>query len=209
MSLLILPSEAKIMSGANNSQLSIFNFQFSTRMIYLQLFITFFKIGLFGFGGGAAMLSLIQFEVVEHYGWITASEFTNMVAVSQVTPGPIGINCATYAGYLATGSILGSAVATISLVLPSFIIMMLLIMFMTKMKNNKIVDSIMSLLRPTVVGLIAAAALLLITEETFGAGYRDWTAWLIFIGAFIATKWLKLSPILMILSAAVIGLIIY
>lgn len=178
-------------------------------MIYLQLFITFFKIGLFGFGGGAAMLSLIQFEVVEHYGWITASEFTNMVAVSQVTPGPIGINCATYAGYLATGSILGSAVATISLVLPSFIIMMLLIMFMTKMKNNKIVDSIMSLLRPTVVGLIAAAALLLITEETFGVGYRDWTAWLIFAAAFIATKWLKLSPILMILSAAVIGLIIY
>ena len=178
-------------------------------MLYLQLFITFFKIGLFGFGGGAAMLSLIQFEVVEHYGWITASEFTNMVAVSQVTPGPIGINCATYAGYLATGSILGSAVATISLVLPSFIIMMLLIVFMTKMKNNKIVDSIMSLLRPTVVGLIAAAALLLITEETFGVGYRDWTAWLIFIGAFIATKWLKLSPILMILSAAVIGLIIY
>lgn len=178
-------------------------------MIYLQLFITFFKIGLFGFGGGAAMLSLIQFEVVEHYGWITVSEFTNMVAVSQVTPGPIGINCATYAGYLATGSILGSAVATISLVLPSFIIMMLLIMFMTKMKNNKIVDSVMSLLRPTVVGLIAAAALLLITEETFGVGYRDWTAWLIFIGAFIATKWLKLSPILMILSAAIIGLIIY
>jgi len=178
-------------------------------MIYLQLFITFFKIGLFGFGGGAAMLSLIQFEVVEHYGWITVSEFTNMVAVSQVTPGPIGINCATYAGYLATGSILGSAVATISLVLPSFIIMMLLIMFMAKMKNNKIVDSVMSLLRPTVVGLIAAAALLLITEETFGVGYRDWTAWLIFIGAFIATKWLKLSPILMILSAAIIGLIIY
>ena len=178
-------------------------------MLYLQLFITFFKIGLFGFGGGAAMLSLIQFEVVEHYGWITVSEFTNMVAVSQVTPGPIGINCATYAGYLATGSILGSAVATISLVLPSFIIMMLLIVFMTKMKNNKIVDSIMSLLRPTVVGLIAAAALLLITEETFGVGYRDWTAWLIFIGAFIATKWLKLSPILMILSAAIIGLIIY
>ena len=178
-------------------------------MIYLQLFITFFKIGLFGFGGGAAMLSLIQFEVVEHYGWITVSEFTNMVAVSQVTPGPIGINCATYAGYLATGSILGSAVATISLVLPSFIIMMLLIMFMAKMKNNKILDSVMSLLRPTVVGLIAAAALLLITEETFGVGYRDWTAWIIFIGAFIATKWLKLSPILMILSAAVVGLIIY
>ena len=132
-------------------------------MIYLELFITFFKIGLFGFGGGAAMLSLIQFEVVEHYGWITVSEFTNMVAVSQITPGPIGINCATYAGYLATGNALGSAIATFALVLPSFIIMMLLITFMAKMKNNKRIESVMALLRPTVIGLIAAAALLLIT----------------------------------------------
>ena len=88
-------------------------------MVYLQLFYTFFKIGLFGFGGGAAMLSLIQFEIVENHAWITASEFTNMVAVSQITPGPIGINCATYAGYLATGNVLGSAIATFALVLPS------------------------------------------------------------------------------------------
>lgn len=178
-------------------------------MIYLYLFITFFKIGLFGFGGGAAMLSLIQFEVVEHYGWITASEFTNMVAVSQVTPGPIGINCATYAGYLATGNVLGSAVATFALVLPSFIIMLILIAFMAKMKNNKRIENVMFLLRPTVVGLIAAAALLLITEDTFGQNYTDWTAWLIFIGAFIVTKWLKLSPIIMIICAAAIGLVIY
>lgn len=178
-------------------------------MIYLFLFITFFKIGLFGFGGGAAMLSLIQFEVVEHYGWITASEFTNMVAVSQITPGPIGINCATYAGYLATGNAFGSAIATFALVLPSFIIMMLLITFMAKMKNNKRIESVMILLRPTVIGLIAAAALLLITEETFGLGYKDWTAWLIFVAAFIATKWLKISPIVMILCAALLGLIIY
>ena len=178
-------------------------------ILYLQLFITFFKIGLFGFGGGAAMLSLIQFEVVEHYGWITASEFTNMVAVSQITPGPIGINCATYAGYLATGNILGSAVATISLVLPSFIIMMLLIAFMAKKKDNRYIDSVMRILRPAVIGLIAAAALLLITEETFGVGYRDWIAWLIFAGAFIVTKWFRLNPILMILFAAVIGLVVY
>lgn len=155
------------------------------------------------------MLSLIQFEVVEHYGWITASEFTNMVAVSQVTPGPIGINCATYAGYLATGNVLGSAVATFALVLPSFIIMLILIAFMAKMKNNKRIENVMFLLRPTVVGLIAAAALLLITEDTFGQNYTDWTAWLIFIGAFIVTKWLKLSPIIMIICAAAIGLVIY
>ena len=80
---------------------------------------------------------------------------------------------------------------------------------MAKMKNNKHIESVMSLLRPTVIGLIAAAALLLITEESFGVGYSDWTAWLILIAAFIATKWLKVSPIVMILCAAILGLIIY
>ena len=80
---------------------------------------------------------------------------------------------------------------------------------MAKMKNNKHIESVMSLLRPTVIGLIAAAALLLITEESFGVGYSDWTAWFILIAAFIATKWLKVSPIVMILCAAILGLIIY
>lgn len=178
-------------------------------MLYLQLFYTFFKIGLFGFGGGAAMLSLIQFELVEHYGWITSTEFTNMVAVSQVTPGPIGINCATYAGYLASGNVFGSAVATGALVLPSFIIMLVLAKVMNRFHDNVWVASIMSVLRPVVVGLIAAAALLLINEESFGANYADWTAWVIFIAAFVATKWLKVSAIQMILAVAVLGLVIY
>ena len=178
-------------------------------MVYLQLFYTFFKIGLFGFGGGAAMLSLIQFEVVEHHAWITASEFANMVAVSQITPGPIGINCATYAGYLATGTVFGSAIATFALVLPSFIIMMILYKLMSKFKDNPWVMSIMSVLRPVVIGLIAAAALLLINEESFGENYTDITAWIFFVAAFILTKWCKLNPIVMILLAAVAGLIIY
>lgn len=178
-------------------------------MLYLDLFITFFKIGLFGFGGGAAMLSLIQFELVERHAWITSTEFTNMVAVSQVTPGPIGINCATYAGYLASGNTWGALVATTALVLPSFIIMMLLARVMTRFGDNPWVTNIMLVLRPVVVGLIAAAALLLINEETFGPNYLDWTAWLIFAAAFIAVKWLKVSAIQMILAAALIGLIIY
>ncbi len=178
-------------------------------MLYLQLFWTFFKIGLFGFGGGAAMLSIIQFEVVENHAWITASEFTNMVAVSQITPGPVGINCATYAGYLASGNVLGSAVATFALVLPSFIIMMLIIRFMTRFKDNMCVKRVMQVLRPTVIGLIAAAALLLITEESFGEGYGDWSAWLIFAVAFAMTKWGKVSPIVMILLMATVGLLIY
>lgn len=177
--------------------------------LYFQLFYTFFKIGLFGFGGGAAMLSLIQFELVEHHAWITSTEFTNMVAVSQVTPGPIGINCATYAGYLAAGNVLGAVVATGALVLPSFIIMMILAKMMVKFHDNVWVVSIMSVLRPVVVGLIAAAALLLINEESFGVDYSDWTAWIIFVAAFVATKWLKVGAIQMILAAAIVGLVIY
>lgn len=178
-------------------------------MVYLQLFYTFFKIGLFGFGGGAAMLSLIQFEIVENHAWITATEFTNMVAVSQITPGPIGINCATYAGYLATGNVWGSAIATFALVLPSFIIMMILYKLMTKFKDNPWVSSIMSVLRPVVIGLIAAAALLLINEESFGERYSDVSAWIFFVVAFVLTKWCKLNPIFMILGAAVLGIIVY
>lgn len=178
-------------------------------MIYLQLFWTFFKIGLFGFGGGAAMLSLIQFEVVEHHGWITAQQFTDMVAISQVTPGPIGINTATYAGYLATGGVFGSIVATSAVVLPSLVIMMIVAMMIAKMKDNPWVKSVMRFLRPTIIGLIAAAALLLMTEETFGPGYTDWIAWLMFAAAFAVTKWLKVSPIIMICAAALLGILVY
>lgn len=178
-------------------------------MIYLQLFWTFFKIGLFGFGGGAAMLSLIQFEVVEHHEWITSQQFTDMVAISQVTPGPIGINTATYAGFLATGGVLGSIVATSAVVLPSLIIMMIVAVMMAKMKDNSWVKSVMRFLRPTIIGLIAAAALLLMTEETFGQGYSDWIAWLLFVAAFAVTKWLKVSPIIMICVVAIIGILVY
>ena len=178
-------------------------------MLYWQLFSTFFQIGLFGFGGGAAMLPLIQFELVEHYGWITSAEFTNMVAVSQMTPGPIGINSATYAGYLASGNVFGSLVATVGVVLPSFIIMLIIATAMSKFKNNKYVDGAMQGLRPVVVGLIAAAALLLMNEENFGPQCADYISWIIFAGAFVATKWLKINPILMIVLAAIMGLIIY
>ena len=91
-------------------------------MIYLQLFYTFFKIGLFGFGGGYAMLSMIQGEVVTRYGWVSSQEFTDIVAISQMTPGPIGINAATYVGFTSTGSVVGSVIATFAVVLPSFIL---------------------------------------------------------------------------------------
>lgn len=146
-------------------------------MIFLQLFFTFFQIGLFGFGGGYGMLSLIQSQTVYNHAWLTSAEFTNIVAISQMTPGPIGINAATYCGYTAVHnagmgewlSILGSATATLALVLPSFILIILICRVFMKYMNTPTVQNVMSGLRPAVVGLIAAAALLLMTPENFVA----------------------------------------
>ena len=123
-------------------------------MIYLQLFYAFFKIGLFGFGGGYAMLSMIQGEVVTRYDWVSTQEFTDIVAISQSTPGPIGINAATYVGFTATGSIWGSVIATFAVVLPSFILMLTISKFFLKYQKHPAVEAVFSGLRPAVVLLI-------------------------------------------------------
>ena len=138
-------------------------------MIYLQLFYTFFKIGLFGFGGGYAMLSMIQGEVVTRYGWVTSQEFTDIVAISQMTPGPIGINAAPYVGFTSTGSVWGSIVATFAVVFPSFILMLTISKFFLKYQKHPVVESIFAGLRPAVVGLLASAALVLMNVENFGS----------------------------------------
>ena len=174
-------------------------------MMYLKLFVTYFKIGLFGFGGGYAMLSLIQDEVVNKHAWLTLQEFTDIVAISQMTPGPIGINSATYIGYTVTDSIWGSVVATLAVCLPSFIIVLAIAHVYRKFRSNKYVDNAFKGLRPATVGLIAAAALMLMNNENF----IDYKSILIFVIAFILTMFLKLHPILMILLAAGAGLIIY
>lgn len=134
-------------------------------MVFLQLFYTFFKIGLFGFGGGYAMLSMIQGEVVTRYGWLTAQEFTDIVAISQMTPGPIGINSATYVGYTTIADcygtsygILGSIIATFAVVLPSFLLMLTISKFFLKYQKHPSVEAVFSGLRPAVVGLLASAA---------------------------------------------------
>ncbi|MBQ7210108.1 MAG: chromate transporter [Paludibacteraceae bacterium] len=173
-------------------------------MIYLQLFISFFKIGLFGFGGGYAILSLIQHDV-EYYGWMTQQEFVDMVAISQVTPGPIGINAATYVGYTATGSVLGSALTTFAIILPSLIIMMSLCRVYFRYQNNIYVKSILQGLRYVVVGLIAAAALLLTNRSTF---IDNWSI-AIFGLAVLLSLTLKLHPILLICLSGVAGYFLY
>lgn len=174
-------------------------------MIYINLFFTFFVIGMFTFGGGYAMLSLIQDQVVVANGWITAQEFTDIVAISQMTPGPIGINSATYIGYTVTGNIFGSITATVAVSLPSFIIVLLICRMYSKFKNSNTFSSILKGLRPIVIGMIAAAAGILITKDNF----IDYTSWLLFAGAFIACQWLKLNPILAIIAGGVIGYFIY
>lgn len=182
-------------------------------MIWLQLLYVYLKIGIFGFGGGYAMLSLIQADVVDRYGWVTRQEFTDIVAISQMTPGPIGINSATYIGYTAIHNagyppfmaVLGSCLTTFAVCLPSFILVLVISYFFAKFKNNKYVVAAFTGLRPATVGLIAAAALLLMNDENF----VDYKSFLIFGGTFILTWKFKLHPILTIALAGVAGTILY
>lgn len=173
--------------------------------LYFNLFFTFLKIGLFGFGGGYAMLSLIQHDVVEVNHWISMSEFTDIVAISQSTPGPIAFNTATYIGYTATGSIWGSAICTIAVSIPSLVIMISISKFFFMFRENKYVDMAMQGLKITVLGLIGAAALLLMNDQNF----VDYKSYIIFGIAFISTFKFKLNPILMIIAAGVAGLVLY
>ena len=151
------------------------------------------------------MLSLLQHEVVEKHGWLSAGEFTDIVAISQIAPGPIGINSATYIGYTVTGSVLGSVVATFAVCLPSFIIVMLIARAYRKFSSNRWVNSALLGLRPVTVGLIASAALLLMNKDNF----PDYRSIIIFSVAFILMKFLKVHPILMIVLAGISGLLLY
>lgn len=158
-------------------------------MIYLQLFLSFLKIGLFGFGGGLAIFSLIQHEI-ETYGWMTQEEFVDILAISQVTPGPIGINCATYVGYTATGSVWGSMLATTAILIPSLFIMLaickLYFVISTRFQRNIYFTRTMYTLRLSVLGMIAAAALLLIKPiNQPSVSFIDWRSWVIFVIACI------------------------
>lgn len=189
-------------------------------MIFLQLFITFFEVGLFGFGGGYAMISLIQGMVVTRYHWISTSEFTNVIAISQMTPGPIGINSATYCGYTAVHNagyseimaVLGSATATFALILPSLILMILISKMFMKYMHTPLVQSIFTGLRPAVVGLLAAAALLLMNSENFSSPTTNpWQFWIsvgLFIATFVGTKYFKINPIRMICYAGLAGAVL-
>ena len=186
---------------------------------FLTLFLTFFKIGAFTFGGGYAMLPLIQEEVLRH-GWVAESDLINFIAVSESTPGPFAINMATYIGsqvggeYGVWGSIFGSACATLGVVLPSFIVILIVARFYEKYKQSRIVKGCMSGLKPAVVGLIGAAILSVVAEVLFPAGvalsaFSD-PAMYVSLGIFALTVtlafWKKVHPIWLILLSAALGI---
>lgn len=173
-------------------------------MTYLILFWSFLKIGIFGFGGGYAILALIENEVVDTHAWMTTAEFTDIVAISQATPGPIAINCATYVGYSATDSILGSAIATFAVCLPSLILASLAARFIYKFRDNKYVDAAFKGLRPAVVGLILAAGLTLINHDNF----TDYISIIIFAVVAVCS-YFKVNPIFLLMLSGIAGYLIY
>ena len=187
-------------------------------MLFIELFFSYLKIGFFGFGGGYAMLSLIQNEVVVQHDWMTNGEFADIVAISQITPGPIAINSATYVGYtvgMHGGSewmgILGAFVATFAVSLPALTLMILITHFFLKLHNNRFVEGTMKGLRPVVIGMIASAALLLIAPREADAdaqNFIDAWSWVFFGGVLIGSIY-KVNPILLIVLSALGGIIVY
>ena len=173
-------------------------------MTYLNLFFVFFKVGLFSFGGGYAILPLIQHEVVDINKWISFKEFMDIVAVSQITPGPISINLATHVGYRIGGT-LGSTIATTSVVLPSIIIVSLIVIFLKRFSKLPVVQRIFKSLRVTIVGLILAAGIALFVKENF----IDYKSYIIFASVLIGGLFFKIGSITLIILSGVAGAILY
>lgn len=187
-------------------------------MIFLRLIWSYLKIGLFGFGGGYAMLSLIENEIVGP-GWITSKMFTDIVAISQMTPGPIGINSATYIGYVAPAyggfdgwwwGVLGSLICTLTVVLPSFLLVLYTERYIRRHSTSTVIKGIFMGLRPVVVGLIASAALMLMNSSNFGSETYD-IVWSIVICAasLCAVYFTRLHPIYVIICAGLAGILIF
>lgn len=173
--------------------------------IYWQIFYTFFLIGLFNFGGGYPMIALIQNEVVMRHAWLTNTQFADVVAISQMTPGPVGINMATYSGFMAGHTVWGAVLATLAVCVPSFLVMIFLAKYFLKHRDNPSVQAVFKGLRLAVIGLIAAAALVLCDGGTF-VGVSS----LFFFGiSFVLLLRFDIHPVLLILLAGLGGWFVY
>lgn len=183
-------------------------------ILYLKLFWSFFKIGLFGFGGGYGMISMIQFDVVDKHNWMTQSEFADILALSQMTPGPISINCATYIGYN-EGGIFGAVFTTFALCLPTILLMAIVIAWLFKNKENRFVKRLLSSLNPIVVGLIFSAGLLMIFNVEGGSimvnkeNFIGFESVIVCAAVFVATFFFKVNPIYLIIMSGIFGYFYY
>ncbi|NLC67057.1 MAG: chromate transporter [Clostridium sp.] len=172
-------------------------------MVLLELFWSFLKIGAFSFGGGYAMLPLIQKEIIEVHGWMTSIEFIDILAVVEMTPGPIAINSATFLGYRVAG-VLGSTVATLGVILPSIIIILIIAHFLSKFKDLKVVDYAFKGLRPVVLGLLISAGFAVSKGSII-----DIKSFLLGLVFFVLVVFRKIHPIIIIIGAGILGLILY
>lgn len=178
-------------------------------MVYLQLLISYLKIGFFGFGGGYAMLTFIYHEVVTKHQWVTAAELADIIAISQMTPGPIAINSATYIGYTVAG-FWGAVITTVAVCTPAMTTMILVTRFFLKLKNNIYVENVMESMYPIVVGMIGAAGLTLIfPKDAEAQSFIDGWSWALFAIAFVAAISRRVSIMLIIALAALAGIAIY
>lgn len=172
-------------------------------MTLIQLFISYFKIGMFSFGGGFAMLPLIEKEIINNHGWLTQAEFIDLIAVSEMTPGPIAINAATFIGYKVNG-LIGSIVATVGVSMPSFIVMSILMYLISRYRDSPYISWALQGLRPIVLSLIAAAGISLM-----GGAFIDVYSYIIAGVLFYLITFKDFNPILALILSGLIGAIIY
>ncbi|OUP48821.1 chromate transporter [Lachnoclostridium sp. An181] len=180
-------------------------------MIYLQLFFSFLQIGLFSFGGGYAAMPLIQGQIVTAHKWLSMAEFTDLITISQMTPGPIAVNSATFVGIKIAG-IPGAIIATAGCILPSCLIVTLIAKFYLKYRNMDVLQGVLATLRPAVVAMIASAGISILVTAFWGNDAvitfigTNWIMVAIFIVCFILLQKGKLNPIVVMLLAGVMKL---
>ena len=179
----------------------------------LQLFLSFLQVGMFSFGGGYAAMPLIQAQVVTEHGWLSMAEFTDLITISEMTPGPIAVNSATFVGIRVAG-LLGAFMATLGCILPACILVTVIAKFYLKYRSMSVLQDVLSCIRPAVVAMIASAGISILASAFWG-GFENislagthWPLVAIFLVCLVMLKKFKLSPILVMFSAGVMKLLL-
>jgi chromate transporter len=170
----------------------------------LEVFFVFFKIGLFTFGGGYAMIPIMQQEIIHVQGWMQTTEFLDIVGLAEMTPGVIAVNMATFLGYRLSGGIMGGLIATLGVILPSSVIVFVISLFFQRFRESLYVKRALEFIRPVVIGLIASAAFLLFREAVM-----DVAGVFIALGAFYLSAFRKVNPIFILVGMGLVGLLVF